>query len=117
MTFDQTLEYLREQVGKQVEVSVDLAVATREESAHLAAFTGRVHGLSQSGARALPDVWYVALAETEAWTEVTLNRDLFEGAEVEANVVSEPELRSETGSTWTLTIRQRDVITTVDVFR
>jgi hypothetical protein len=59
-------------------------------------------------------VW---LGDAVSGTEICLNADLFEGADVDANVVPEPELRTKSGSLWTLTARQRDVIITVDIFR
>lgn len=119
MTFDETLDFLREQTGKWVEVSVALLVPGREEPAHLAGFTGQVDRLSQSGARALPEAWYVWFVEQQTGPtpgEFRLDRELFETAEVLANVVEEPEERTTTGSTWTLTIRQRYAVTTVEVY-
>ncbi|MEA2276826.1 MAG: hypothetical protein QOC78_1786 [Solirubrobacteraceae bacterium] len=71
-------------------------------------------------ARALPEAWYVWLRHGETPSPnpgpPRLDRELFEGADVHANVVEEPEERSQSGSTWTLTIRQRGVITTVEVY-
>jgi hypothetical protein len=119
MTFDETLQFLREQVGKWVEVSVALLVPGREEPVHLAGFWGQVDRISQSGARALPDAWYVWFAEQPTGPtpgEFRLDRELFEEADVHANVVEEAEDRTTTGSTWTLAIRQRYAVTTVEVY-
>jgi hypothetical protein len=47
---------------------------------------------------------------------VRLDPTLFDGADVEAHVVPEFEERTRTGSTWTLTVRQRDVVVAVDFY-
>ena len=119
MDYDETLQFLREQAGKWVEVSVGLLVADRDEPAHIAGFSGQVADLSRSGARALPEAWYVRMAEHDNGPspgQVRFDRALFEDAQVEANVVEEPEDRTSRGATWTLTVRQRDVVTAVLVY-
>lgn len=42
-----------------------------------------------------------------------MRRDLVDSADVVADVVQEPEERRESGSTWTLTIRQGPALTDV----
>lgn len=119
MNFDETVQFLREQTGKTVEVSVALLAPGREEPVHLANFWGRVDRLSESGPPAQTTGWYVWLAEDEPGPtpgEFRLDRELFEHADVHANVVEEPEERTTTGSTWTLTIRQRYAVTTVEFY-
>jgi hypothetical protein len=118
MDYDETLQFLREQAGKWVEVSVGLLVAGRDEPAHIAGFSGQVADVSRSGARALPEAWYVWMVEQDhgpAPGRLRLDRALFEGAQVEANVVDEAEERTSSGATWRLIIRQRDVVTEVHV--
>jgi hypothetical protein len=47
---------------------------------------------------------------------ISIYRDLFEEADVQADV-TEPEERQETGMTWTFTIRQAGVVTTLTVYK
>ena len=119
MTFDETLQFLTEQVGRSVEVSVALPLPRRDEPTHLAGFSGEVESVRQSHARVLPEAWFVWFTHDDASPapgSLRIDRELFEDADVHANPVSEPEERNEFGMTWTLAIRQGGVLTSVEVF-
>ncbi|MDQ3631348.1 MAG: hypothetical protein M3417_08815 [Actinomycetota bacterium] len=47
---------------------------------------------------------------------IRLDRGLFESADVNANVPDAAEERGESGTTWTLTIRQGGVVMSVEVY-
>ena len=119
MSFDETLEFLREQTGKWVEVAVAWLDPGRDEPVHIAGFSGQVGEVRRGGAQAAPEAWYVWMAEQKAGPspgQIRLDRELFDEAHVQANVVEEPEERGTSGATWTLTIRQRGVLTSVEVY-
>lgn len=120
MNYDETIDFLKQHAGKTVEVAMGMHVAGRAEPAHLAGFWGRLDRLGQAGSAGGPEAWYVWMREAEedspCMDEFRLERDLFESAEVHANLVEEPDKGSENEATWTLTINQRGFVTTVEFY-
>jgi hypothetical protein len=120
MNFDETISFLKQHAGKTVEVAVGMRVAGRAEPAHLVGFWGQLDRLGQSGPASGPEAWYVWMREAHedspCMDEFRLERELFESAEVHANVAEGPDERSESAATWTLTINQRGFVTTVEFY-
>ncbi len=119
VTFDETLRFLTEQVGKSIDATVAVPIEGPEETRHIAGFSGQVEGTSLSGARGLPEAWNVWLKQTDGTpfaASFRLDRGLFERADVNANVPEAAEERGEFGTTWTLTIRQGGVVMSVEVY-
>jgi hypothetical protein len=120
MNFEDTIEFLEQHVGKTVEVVIEMPVPSRDEPVHLAGFWGQLGRLTKSGASDAPEAWYVWMRELDEASpfmdEFRLDRELFEDAEVHANVVEEQDERSENGATWTLTVYQRGFRTTVEFY-
>jgi hypothetical protein len=117
MNFDETIAFLERHIGKTVEVAIEIPEPSRDEPAHVAAFWGRLGGLTKSGPSGAAEVrcvWMRDLDETSPFMdEFHLHRGLFEDAEVHASVGEEDDERSNDGATWTLTINQRGVRTRV----
>jgi hypothetical protein len=115
MNFEETIEFLQQHLGKTVEVAVEVLVPT-----HLAGFWGQLGRLSKSGASGAPEAWYVWMRESDEASpfmdEFRLDRELFDDADVHANVVEEADERSESGATWTLTIHQHGFRITVEFY-
>lgn len=118
MTFDETVLFLSEQRGRFAEVSVSIPQPGEDEgNAYLAAFSGAVRNVQNEDARGVCLVWLETgdrFPGGPPGADVfRMRRDLFDSAEVVADVVEDPEERHESGSTWTLTIRQGPALTEV----
>jgi hypothetical protein len=117
MTFEETLDFLRHQEGRTVEIGVALPRHGDEEPFLVASVSGRVERVAVGGGSAAPDagdLWRVWL-ESGLGDQITLHRRLFESAEVVADQPP-PEERNQTGTTWTLTIRQAGVVFDVLIY-
>jgi hypothetical protein len=114
MTFEETVRLFTDNVGKTVDVSVGQAIAEREEPTDLAGFSGRIESVKPS----VGGAWRVWLDDADRPMPGTVLVDpgLFDGADVQANVMPEFEERNRTGSTWTLTVHQRDVVIAVEFY-
>ncbi len=118
MTFDETVKLLSEQRGRYAEVSVSIPQPDEDEgNAYVAAFTGAVRKVQNEGGRGVCLVWLEAGDQPPDGPPSSdvfrMRRDLFDSGEVVADVVQDPEERRESGSTWTLTIRQGPALTEV----
>src|SRR5436305_2098146 len=98
MTYDEMLEFLREQTGRTVEVS--LAVPRPgDESFGLTSFSGGVDRLAETvPSSPSSEAWRLWVLDARGHSatmpsNLRLDRALFEHAEVEADVPEEPEER------------------------
>jgi hypothetical protein len=117
MTFEETIDFLRHQEGRTVEIGVALPGQNGEKPFVVANVSGKLDRVAVGGGSAAPDagdlwrVWF----DSGLGDQVTLHRRLFESAEVVADQPP-PEERNQTGTTWTLTIRQAGVVFDVLVY-
>ncbi|WP_217924811.1 hypothetical protein [Miltoncostaea oceani] len=110
MDFDSVIAFLEEHRGKTVEVSLSLPSTSMSEMP-LAGFSGRIGSIRQSGRRG-PEVWTLRLEMEQSLPgpgHLWLAREGFVSADLIADPPSEPEERRDSGTTWTLTIRLREV--------
>lgn len=108
MTFEETINFLRDQKGRMIEIGIGPPADDDPGYLGLATVSGKVDRVVPGGGQAKEtgDVWRVWFDSTlDLVSQVTLRRDLFESAEVAADQPP-PEERNDSGTTWTLTIRQ-----------
>ena len=123
MTFDETLDVMRGLVGRQVEVSVGTPRSDGELDI-VAGFSGVPSEVKRGGPRA-GERWYVWFPRDGGDPlahHITLDRALFEDAEVEASgmsledVVAEEAGDGPRGTTWALKVRQASVVTDILIY-
>lgn len=107
MTFDETIEFLGQQAGRTVEISVAMRGRSDEEFFAVASISGRIDRVAVGGGEAMREtrelwrVWFVS----DLGDQVTLHRSRFASAEVVADQPP-PEEREQAGTTWSMTIRE-----------
>lgn len=120
MTFEETLQFLREQQGRWIAVAVGFPRSDEDATDNLASFSGQIGRVRESGARNRPEAWNVWLmAGAEPGPHpgvIRLSRELFGSADVSAQVPDAPGERAESGTMWTLTVWQRGVRMVIDVY-
>ncbi len=117
MNFDETANFLREQVGRTIEVSICQPVSGDQEPTHLATVGGKVDRVVVGGGLIVTpgDLWRVWFDSTLG-DQVTLRRELFESAEIVADQPPPDERAEGIGTTWTLTICQAGLIFDVLIY-
>jgi hypothetical protein len=85
MTFDETVLFMADHVGKTIEALPSLPVPGREEPVHLVGCMGVVDRITRSSAGALAEAWYARLRREDGPSagSLRLDRELFESAERE----------------------------------
>ena len=107
MTFDETIAFLTEQIGRPVEANIEVQFPGDPGTRHVGTAAGQIDSVSQAGGSG-PESWYVWIDQERLGSAIHLHRDQFVDAEIEAHP-PEAEERSESGTWWTLTIEQRNV--------
>lgn len=117
VNFDQTAGFLREQVGRTIDVSMCLPAPGEQEPIILASVSGEVDRVVMGGGQIVApgDLWRVWFDSTHG-DQVTLRRELFESAEIVADQPPPDERAEGVGTTWTLTIRQAGLILDVLIY-
>lgn len=108
MTFDETIAFLTEQIGRSVEAGIEVEFPGRTGTTHVGTAAGQIDAVSQGGGSG-PESWYVWIDKQRLGSAIHVHRDEFVDAEIEAHPVPRAEERSESGTWWTLTIEQRNV--------